>query len=116
MNDYVFRDRGDAMIFTLGSGVAGVAGVALSQLTNVNPNLGQSYIIDSFTVVVFGGVGNLGGSPLESRELLKIEAESKLDRSGIISLAADHTERRRILHAECGVVEHDVVEGVQEIG
>src|SRR5579859_4286436 len=52
----------DAMTFGLGSGVAGMAGVALSQLTNVGPNLGQSYIIDSFMVVVFGGVGNLWGS------------------------------------------------------
>jgi urea transport system permease protein len=52
----------DAMTFGLGSGIAGVAGVALSQLTNVNPNLGQSYIIDSFMVVVFGGVGNLWGA------------------------------------------------------
>ncbi len=52
----------DALTFGLGSGIAGIAGVALSQLTNVNPNLGQSYIIDSFLVVVFGGVGNLWGS------------------------------------------------------
>lgn len=52
----------DAMTFGLGSGVAGIAGVALSQLTNVGPNLGQSYIIDSFMVVVFGGVGNLWGT------------------------------------------------------
>jgi urea transport system permease protein len=52
----------DALTFGLGSGVAGLAGVALSQLTNVNPNLGQSYIIDSFLVVVFGGVGNLWGA------------------------------------------------------
>ena len=52
----------DALTFGLGSGVAGVAGVALSQLTNVGPNLGQSYIIDSFLVVVFGGVGNLWGT------------------------------------------------------
>jgi urea transport system permease protein len=52
----------DAMTFGLGSGIAGMAGVALSQLTNVGPNLGQSYIIDSFLVVVFGGVGNLWGS------------------------------------------------------
>jgi len=55
-------ERVDAMTFGLGAGVAGVAGVALSQLTNVGPNLGQSYIIDSFMVVVFGGVGNLWGS------------------------------------------------------
>jgi urea transport system permease protein len=52
----------DAITFGLGSGIAGVAGVALSQLTNVGPNLGQSYIIDSFMVVVFGGVGNLWGA------------------------------------------------------
>ena len=52
----------DAMTFGLGAGIAGVAGVALSQLTNVGPNLGQSYIIDSFMVVVFGGVGNLWGA------------------------------------------------------
>jgi urea transport system permease protein len=52
----------DAITFGLGSGVAGLAGVALSQLTNVGPNLGQSYIVDSFMVVVFGGVGNLWGT------------------------------------------------------
>lgn len=52
----------DAMTFGLGSGIAGMAGVALSQLTNVGPNLGQAYIIDSFMVVVFGGVGNLFGT------------------------------------------------------
>jgi len=52
----------DALTFGLGSGIAGMAGVALSLLTNVGPNLGQSYIIDSFMVVVFGGVGNLWGT------------------------------------------------------
>jgi len=52
----------DAATFGLGSGVAGIAGVALSQIDNVSPNLGQSYIIDSFMVVVFGGVGNLWGT------------------------------------------------------
>lgn len=52
----------DAMTFGLGSGIAGLAGVALSQVTNVGPNLGQAYIIDSFMVVVFGGVGNLWGT------------------------------------------------------
>ena len=50
------------MTFGLGSGIAGIAGVALSQIDNVSPNLGQSYIIDSFMVVVFGGVGNLWGT------------------------------------------------------
>ncbi len=52
----------DALTFGLGSGIAGIAGVALAQLTNVGPNLGQAYIIDSFMVVVFGGVGNLWGT------------------------------------------------------
>ncbi len=52
----------DAMTFGLGSGIAGIAGVALSQIDNVSPNLGQGYIIDSFLVVVFGGVGNLWGT------------------------------------------------------
>lgn len=52
----------DALTFGLGSGIAGLAGVAISQIDNVSPNLGQSYIIDSFMVVVFGGVGNLWGT------------------------------------------------------
>src|SRR5258708_7467745 len=53
--------RVDALTFGLGSGIAGLAGVALSQIDNVSPNLGQGYIIDSFMVVVFGGVANLFG-------------------------------------------------------
>ena len=52
----------DAATFGLGAGIAGVAGVALSQIDNVSPNLGQAYIVDSFMVVVFGGVGNLWGT------------------------------------------------------
>ena len=52
----------DALTFGLGSGIAGIAGVALSQITNIGPNMGQAYIIDSFMVVVFGGVGNLLGT------------------------------------------------------
>ncbi len=52
----------DALTFGLGSGIAGMAGVALSQIDNVSPNLGQNYIIDSFLVVVLGGVGNLWGT------------------------------------------------------
>ncbi len=58
----VDTNRIDALAFGLGSGIAGIAGVALSQIDNVSPNLGQSYIIDSFMVVVFGGVGNLWGT------------------------------------------------------
>ena len=54
--------RVDALTFGLGSGIAGIAGVALSQIDNVSPDLGQCYIIDSFMVVVFGGVGNIWGT------------------------------------------------------
>jgi len=54
--------RVDALTFGLGSGIAGMAGVALSQIGNVSPNLGTIYIVDSFLVVVFGGVGNLMGT------------------------------------------------------
>ncbi len=54
--------RVDSLTFGLGSGLAGMAGVALSQIGNVSPNPGQLYIVDSFMVVVFGGVGNLAGT------------------------------------------------------
>lgn len=54
--------RVDAMAFSLGTGVAGLGGVALSQIGNVGPDLGQAYIIDSFMVVVLGGVGQLAGT------------------------------------------------------
>ena len=54
--------RVDMLAFGLGSGIAGLGGVALSQVGNVGPDLGQSYIIDSFLVVVLGGVGQLAGS------------------------------------------------------
>jgi len=56
--------RVDMLAFGLGSGIAGLGGVALSQIGNVGPDLGQSYIIDSFLVVVLGGVGQLAGSVL----------------------------------------------------
>jgi urea transport system permease protein len=61
--------RIDALTFGLGSGIAGLAGVALSQIDNVSPNLGQGYIIDSFMVVVFGGVGNLWGTLISAMTL-----------------------------------------------
>jgi len=61
--------RVDALTFGLGSGIAGLAGVALSQIDNVSPNLGQGYIVDSFMVVVFGGVGNLLGTLLGATAL-----------------------------------------------
>jgi urea transport system permease protein len=54
--------RVDTWAFGLGSGIAGLAGCALSQLGNVGPDLGQAYIVDSFLVVVFGGVGQLAGT------------------------------------------------------
>jgi len=54
--------RVDMLAFGLGSGIAGLGGVALSQLGNVGPELGQGYIIDSFLVVVLGGVGQLAGT------------------------------------------------------
>lgn len=65
----VRSERVDILTFGLGSGIAGIAGVALSLLTNVGPNLGQAYIIDSFIVVVFGGVGNLFGTLLAGMSL-----------------------------------------------
>src|SRR5271163_1816425 len=61
--------RVDALTFGLGSGIAGIAGVALSQIDNVSPNLGQGYIIDSFMVVVFGGVGSLWGTLVAAMSL-----------------------------------------------
>jgi urea transport system permease protein len=54
--------RVDTMAFALGSGIAGLGGCALSQIGNVGPDLGQSYIVDAFMVVVLGGVGQLAGT------------------------------------------------------
>lgn len=58
----VATPRVDTMAFALGSGIAGLAGCALSQIGNVSPNFGQGYIVDSFMVVVLGGVGQLAGT------------------------------------------------------
>ncbi|WP_421693742.1 urea ABC transporter permease subunit UrtB [Aestuariivirga sp.] len=58
-----------ALTFAVGSGIAGIAGVGLSQIDNVSPDLGQGYSIDSFMVVVFGGVGNLWGTLVASMTL-----------------------------------------------
>jgi urea transport system permease protein len=58
----VATPRVDTVAFGLGAGIAGLAGCALSQVTNVGPDLGQGYIVDSFMVVVLGGVGQLSGT------------------------------------------------------
>ncbi|MEL6496850.1 MAG: urea ABC transporter permease subunit UrtB [Cyanobacteria bacterium J06623_7] len=57
-------DQVDALTFALGSGLAGIAGCAVSLLGSVGPNTGQNYIVDTFMVVVVGGVGNLFGTVL----------------------------------------------------
>ncbi|HNC52641.1 MAG TPA: urea ABC transporter permease subunit UrtB [Accumulibacter sp.] len=54
--------RIDTLAFGLGAGIAGLGGVALSQIANVGPDMGQGYIVDSFMVVVLGGVGQLAGA------------------------------------------------------
>jgi urea transport system permease protein len=65
--------RIDMLTFGLGSGMAGLAGVALSQLGNVGPDLGQSYVIDSFMVVVLGGVGQLAGTVIAALGLGEVD-------------------------------------------
>jgi urea transport system permease protein len=60
----VRTERVNMLTFALGSGLAGVAGACLSQIGNVGPGLGQSYIVDCFMVVVLGGVGSLMGTVL----------------------------------------------------
>jgi len=64
--------RVDWLTFGLGSGIAGLGGVALSQIGNVGPDLGQSYIVDSFMVVVLGGVGQLAGTVISALGLGEI--------------------------------------------
>ncbi|MFA4912701.1 MAG: urea ABC transporter permease subunit UrtB [Burkholderiaceae bacterium] len=61
--------RVDMLAFGLGAGIAGLAGVALSQLGNVGPDLGRAYIVDSFMVVVLGGVGQLAGTVIAAFSL-----------------------------------------------
>jgi urea transport system permease protein len=59
----------DRLAFALGGGIAGLSGCALSQIGNVGPELGQSYIVDSFMVVVLGGVGQLAGTVIAAAGL-----------------------------------------------
>ena len=54
--------RIDTLAFALGAGIAGLGGLALSQISNVGPDMGQGYIVDAFMVVVLGGVGQLAGA------------------------------------------------------
>jgi urea transport system permease protein len=68
----VSTGRIDMLAFGLGSGIAGLGGVALSQIGNVGPDLGQSYIVDSFMVVVLGGVGQLAGTVIAALGLGEI--------------------------------------------
>ncbi|MDE3011209.1 MAG: urea ABC transporter permease subunit UrtB [Pseudomonadota bacterium] len=58
----VHTQRIDSLAFGLGAGIAGLGGVALSQISNVGPQMGQGYIVDAFMVVVLGGVGQLAGA------------------------------------------------------
>ena len=76
-------DRVDALTFALGSGLAGIAGCAVSLLGSVGPNTGQNYIVDTFMVVVVGGVGNLLGTVLAA---LGIGVLSYLIGSGTLAL------------------------------
>jgi urea transport system permease protein len=65
----VATPRIDLLAFALGSGIAGLGGCALSQISNVGPELGQGFIIDSFMVVVLGGVGQLAGTVMAAAGL-----------------------------------------------
>jgi urea transport system permease protein len=92
--------RIDMWTFGLGSGLAGLGGVALSQIGNVGPELGQSYIIDSFMVVVLGGVGNLAGAVLGglglglANKLLEPVAGAVLGKIGVLIFIVLFIQRR----------------------
>src|SRR4029079_2158942 len=62
----VRTERVNMLTFAFGSGLAGLAGAFLSQIVNVGPSLGQSYIVDSFMTVVVGGVGSLAGTVISA--------------------------------------------------
>ncbi|MRV74492.1 urea ABC transporter permease subunit UrtB [Duganella sp. FT92W] len=92
--------RIDMMTFGLGSGIAGLGGAALSQLGNVGPDLGQAYIIDSFMVVVLGGVGQLAGTVIaalglgEVNKLLEPVAGAVLAKIAILVFIIVFIQRR----------------------
>ncbi|NJL01933.1 MAG: branched-chain amino acid ABC transporter permease [Spirulinaceae cyanobacterium SM2_1_0] len=81
--------RVDALTFALGSGLAGVAGVAIALLGSVGPNTGQNYIVDTFMVVVVGGVGNLLGTIIAA---LVIGSFTFIIGSGAIALLLSNAE------------------------
>jgi len=82
-------DRVDALTFALGSGLAGIAGCAITLLGSVGPNTGQNYIVDTFMVVVVGGVGNLFGAVIAA---LAIGTVSYLIGSGTLALLISPVE------------------------
>jgi urea transport system permease protein len=92
--------RIDMLAFGLGSGIAGLGGVALSQLGNVGPDLGQAYIVDSFMVVVLGGVGQLTGTVIaafglgEANKFLEPLAGAVMAKIGILVFIIIFIQRR----------------------
>ncbi len=96
----IAASRVDMWTFGLGSGLAGLGGVALSQIGNVGPELGQSYIIDSFMVVVLGGVGNLAGAIVGGlglgliNKLLEPMAGAVLGKIGVLIFIVLFIQRR----------------------
>jgi urea transport system permease protein len=92
--------RVDMLAFGLGSGIAGLGGVALSQLGNVGPDLGQAYIVDSFMVVVLGGVGQLTGTVIaafglgEANKFLEPLAGAVMAKIGILVFIIIFIQRR----------------------
>jgi urea transport system permease protein len=79
----------DALTFALGSGLAGIAGCAITLLGSVGPNTGQNYIVDTFMVVVVGGVGNILGAVVAA---LAIGTISYLIGSGTFALLASSSQ------------------------
>ena len=84
----------DSITFCLGSGLAGIAGCAITLLGSVGPNTGQNYIVDAFMVVVVGGVGNLFGTVIAA---MGIGITNYLIGSGAIALILGNTESLKLL-------------------
>ncbi|NER03823.1 MAG: branched-chain amino acid ABC transporter permease [Okeania sp. SIO3C4] len=90
----ISTDLVDAITFSLGSGLAGIAGCAITLLGSVGPNTGQNYIVDAFMVVVVGGVGNLFGTVIAA---MGIGITNYLIGSGTIALILGNTESLKFL-------------------